>query len=188
MASETLVRPKRFTVGEFDQMVRAGVFRAEDRLELIAGEIVEMSPIGSRHAACVDRLTQLISRAIGETAILRVQGPIRVEEHSQLYPDVAVLKARADFYSAEHPGPEDVWLLIEVADTSLEYDRDVKLPLYASAGIPEVWLIDLAGRCLWVFRQPAGGSYREKKRVGPEETVACLGLPSVSIAVRDVLT
>jgi len=118
----------RFTVEEYHRMGQAGILSEDDRVELIEGEIVEMAPVGSRHAACVKRLNALLSRRAGGRALVSVQDPIRLGEHSEPQPDLALLKPREDFYAAAHPGPEDVLLVIEVAETSLEYDREVKLP------------------------------------------------------------
>src|SRR3982751_4315477 len=119
-----------FNVDEFYLMARGGVFSEDARVELIEGEVIEMSPIGSRHAGCVDRLNALLNRS-GQNVIVRVQSPIRIDDFSEPEPDIALLKPRADFYSNSHPTPADVLLIIEVAETSVEYDRGVKLPLYA---------------------------------------------------------
>lgn len=118
-----------FTVGEYNRMAETGILTEHDRVELIQGEIVEMSPIGSRHAACVNRLTTVLSRQGGAGAIVSVQNPIVVDDYSEPEPDVALLRARADFYETRHPEPEDVLLVIEVAETSVETERGVKVPL-----------------------------------------------------------
>ncbi|GIW50689.1 MAG: hypothetical protein KatS3mg081_0044 [Gemmatimonadales bacterium] len=148
---------RRFTVAEYHKMAEAGILGEDDRVELLEGELVAMAPIGSRHATCVRRLNYLLSRGVGERAIVDVQNPIRLSEYSEPQPDLALLKPRPDFYAAAHPGPEDVLLVVEVAETSADYDREVKIPLYARAGIPEVWLVDLAGAQIETFRQPAQG-------------------------------
>ena len=124
-------------------MGQAGILGEDDRLELLEGEIVEMAPIGSRHQSVVDRLTRLFSNRVGDAAVVRVQGPVRLGDDSEPQPDLLLLRRRADFYATAHPGPEDVLLLVEVPDTSTEYDREVKLPLYARHGIAEVWLVGL---------------------------------------------
>ena len=123
-----------FTVAEFERMGEAGVFPYGARLELIEGEIVEMSPIGSRHAACVKFLSRFMNRAVGDIALVSTQDPIQLDEFSEPQPDVALLRLRDDFYRGAHPTPADVFLIIEVADTTVEYDRLVKVPLYAKAG------------------------------------------------------
>jgi Uma2 family endonuclease len=125
-------------------MAEAGIFTEDDRVELIEGEVVAMSPIGPRHAACVRKLARLIRDRVSSTAaIVDVQDPIRLSEHSEPLPDISILRPRDDFYADGHPGPEDVLVLLEVADASVMYDRNTKLPLYARAGIAEVWLVDL---------------------------------------------
>jgi Uma2 family endonuclease len=129
------VSTHRFTVEEFHRMAEVGILSDDDRVELLEGEIIEMTPIGSQHAACVARLTQELSQRIGMTAILWVQNPVRLDQHSEPQPDIALLRPRQDFYASAHPGPEDVLLLIEAADRTAQLDRAIKLPLYAKAGI-----------------------------------------------------
>ncbi len=136
-----------FTIEEYHKMAQAGILTEDDRAELIEGEIVEMAPIGSRHAACVARLTALLSR-VQDRAILWVQNPIRLGEHSEPQPDVALLSLRPDFYAQAHPGPQDVLLLVEVAETSPGDDREVKLFLYARAAISEVQPLSYTGNAL----------------------------------------
>jgi Uma2 family endonuclease len=151
----------RFTVADFHRMAEAGILGGDDRVELIDGEIVEMTPIGSRHAACVDRLAQLFFEQVGRRAIVRVQSPIRLGEHSEPQPDVTLLRPHPDFYAASHPRPEDVLLVVEVAETSAQLDRAVKAPLYARAGIPELWLVDLEAEAIVVHRLASSEGYRD---------------------------
>ncbi len=132
-----------FTVGDYHRMTETGVLRRDARVELLDGQVVEMSPIGSRRAGCVNRLTQMLAQAMAGRATVGIQNPVVLDDFSEPQPDVAVLTYRADGYAARHPGPADVLLLIEVMVTSADIDRDVKIPLYARAGIPEVWLVDL---------------------------------------------
>ena len=134
---------RRFTVDEYHRMGQVGILGEDDRVELLEGEIVEMAPIGSRHQATVDRLTRLFSGRMADAVLVRVQGPVRLAEDSEPQPDVTLLRLRDDFYATAHPGPEDVILLVEVSDSSIEYDREVKLPHYARQVIPEVWIVDL---------------------------------------------
>jgi Uma2 family endonuclease len=137
------VARRYFNVNEFYRMAAAGVLSEDDRVELIEGEILEMSSIGSRHAACVGRLTELFGQQVGGKAIIRAQSPIRLDDYSEPLPDITLLKRRADFYAENHPTQADVLLIVEVADTSVDYDRNIKLPIYAQANIPEVWLVNL---------------------------------------------
>lgn len=149
-----------FTVTEHERLGEAGIFSADDHVELIEGEIVELSPIGKRHAACVGRLTRTLTLLLQSKAIIWVQNPIRINDFSEAQPDVAVLKLRADFYEQALPTPADVLLVIEVSDTTLEYDRQIKLPLYARAGVPEVWLINLTDERIEIYAGPSGEGYR----------------------------
>lgn len=177
----------RFTVDEYHRMGQAGIFGEDDRVELIDGEIVEMTPIGSRHAACVDRLTRIFVQHLGPRAIVRVQGPIRLGEHSEPQPDLALLRPRGDFYAEAHPEAGDVLLVVEVAETSGPIDRGVKLPLYARAGIPEVWLVDLAGGAIEVHRQPSPRGYQDVQRVGRGQSLSSQAVPGLTLAVEDIL-
>lgn len=181
------VARRLFTVDEYDQMIQAGVFHEDDRLELVGGEIVEMTPIGVSHAACVKRLNQILNRDLMGEAIISVQDPIHLDLYSEPEPDVAVLRFRPDFYAGGHPEPEDVLLLIEVAETSLAYDRELKLPRYAAAGIEEVWLVDLAAREIMVYREPTGEGYTAVTHHNPETTLSPLAFPDLTINASSVL-
>ncbi|OGF53023.1 MAG: hypothetical protein A2Z21_08670 [Candidatus Fraserbacteria bacterium RBG_16_55_9] len=187
MAASIQVLKRRFTVEEYYKMAEAGIFSEDDRVELLDGEIVEMTPIGSSHAACVDRLTRLFGRLIGETASLRVQSPIRLSKSSEPQPDLALLKPRSDFYAQAHPGPEDVFLVVEVAETSAGIDRKVKIPLYAKAGIPEVWLVDLDEERIEVYRNPSAKGYGEVQRFRRGRSLAPQALPDMKLSVSDIL-
>lgn len=151
---------RRFNSREFHRMTDAGIFGEDDRLELVEGEIVEMAPIGPRHAACVLRLTTLLAKMVGDRALVSVQNPVQLDSQSELYPDVAVLRHRSDQYAQSLPRPADVILLIEVADTSIEFDRTMKVPRYAQAAIPEVWLVDLPNSQIHVYTDRTASGYR----------------------------
>jgi Uma2 family endonuclease len=176
-----------FTVAEYHRMIAAGVFAEDDRLELLQGEIVHMSPIGSRHAACVKRLNHLLTRIFSGRAIVGVQDPVQLSIDSEPQPDLVLLRPRADFYSAAHPQPRDVWLVIEVADTSAEPDRTLKIPLYARAGIPEVWLVDLAEQQIEVYREPSGQSYQEKRVVKRGQSLTVHAFPELALTADEIL-
>ena len=178
---------RRFTVHEYHLMGQAGILSEDDRLELLEGEIVEMAPIGSRHQATVDRLTRLFSGGVADIALVRVQGPVRLAEHSEPQPDVTLLRLREDFYATAHPGPEDVLLLIEVSDTSTEYDREVKLPLYARHGVAEVWLVGLEREIVEVFRSPTDQGYQEVSQSGRGQALSPEFFPGLELAVDDIL-
>jgi Uma2 family endonuclease len=186
MDTLTVVR-KRFTTDEFAQIAAAGVLGEDDRVELIEGEIVEMSPLGPQHAACVDRLNHRLQSLVQNRAIVRVQNPIRLGEYSQPQPDIALVQPRNDFYAGGHPEPEDVLLLIEVSESSLAYDRDVKLPLYARAGIVEVWLVALLPQVVEVYRAPGDSGYGEKRTLHRGQAIAPTHLPDAGLAVDHIL-
>lgn len=179
------VLKRRFTVDDFQQMGRTGILTEDDRVELIEGEVVQMSPIGSRHAACVGRLTRLFGRAVGDRAIVWVQNPVDLGKSSEVHPDLALLRPRPDFYAPRHPTSTDVLLLVEVAATSEDYDRDVKLPLYARAGIPEVWLVDLQKDRVEIHRKPMGQSYGDVTVAGP--TLSPQALADLSLSVSEIV-
>jgi Uma2 family endonuclease len=168
-------------------MAAAGVLSEDDRVELIEGEIVEMNPIGSRHAACVGRLTEFLGRVAGGEAIVWVQNPVQISDFSEPLPDVALLKRRDDFYAQANPQPADVLLIIEVADSSVEYDRDIKIPLYAAAGILEVWLVNLPKEAIEIYTQPIGDAYREIRIVKRGESLATKSIPSLMVNADVVL-
>ena len=165
----------KVSLEEFHRMVEAGVFPEDSRLELVEGDLVEMSPIGKRHAAKVAKLTALFGPLVPQKAILFVQSPL-VVGNSELYPDLALLKPRPDFYEERLPEAQDALLVVEVAETSLRHDLGVKVPLYASAGVPEVWVVDLEGGQVLVHREPKGEGYREVRTLGPGDTPAFMGV------------
>lgn len=177
---------RRFTVEEYERMGQTGILDEDDRVELLDGEIVQMTPIGPVHASVVDRLTRLLVQRVGERGIVRVQNPVRLTTRSEPQPDVVVARIRDDFYQFGHPASEDVLLLIEVADSSLAVDRAVKAPLYAGADIAEMWLVDLATRTVVVHRAPSGGRYGHvhTARVGDELVLP--GIDGAVVAVTEV--
>ena len=185
MAIETARR--RFTVDEFHRMADAGILTEDDRVELIDGEILQMSPVGSRHATVVKRGNRLFSRAVGDRALVSVQDPIHLDPYDEPQPDLALLRPRPDDYAAGHPRPEDILLVVEVADSSLASDRRLKLPLYARAGIVEAWLVDLEGEAVEVHREPRRTGYALIRRYQRGERAAPQALPDVEVAVEDLL-
>ena len=183
------VRPETrlFTVEEYYRMAEAGILGEDDRVELIHGEIVKMNAIGSYHAACVDRLTALLSARVAGRAIVRVQSPVRLGELSQPEPDLALLRPRADYYREGHPGAAEVLLLIEVADTSLGYDRTTKASLYAETGVSETWIVDLEHAHVETLRHPGADGFAERLVVPSGFEVSPLALPDIVLAVADIL-
>ena len=175
-----------FTLDSYQRLGELGLLGEEERVELIDGQVVAMTPIGDRHASCVRRLNRLFSRSLLEVAIIDVQNSLVLGERDAPQPDVTLLKPRADGY-AHHPRPPDTLLVIEVADATLAFDRNIKIPRYALADIPEVWLVDLAADRIELFREPAGGEYRERRTVSRGEEVIPLLVPQVSFAVSEIL-
>ncbi|MBI4639469.1 MAG: Uma2 family endonuclease [Candidatus Tectomicrobia bacterium] len=176
-----------FTVTEYYLMAEAGILSEDDRVELIEGKIMNMSPIGSRHAACVKRLNTLFSRQVGQAALVSVQDPIRLDDYSEPEPDLALLRPRDDFYAQGHPTPADVLLIVEVADTSEEYDREVKILLYARAGIPEVWLVSLPRDLFEIYRRPTPNGYQDVRQARRGEIVVAQSIPGLTMAVDAIL-
>jgi Uma2 family endonuclease len=179
------VSRRRFTVHDYHRMAEAGILHEDDRVELIEGEITDMTPIGARHAMCVVKLNSQLAKAVGDENLVSPQNPIRLNEGSEPQPDLAVIRARD--YRESLPGPEDALLLIEVADTSLAYDREVKLPLYARHGIREVWIVDLANEVVERHTEPSGSGYRFIRRAGRGEAVESGALNELSVKVNDIL-
>ena len=179
---------RAFDVDEYHRMAKAGILSEDDRVELLGGEIIEMSPIGSRHQGCVNRLARLLFEFAGRNYVVHVQGPVRLNERSELQPDLALLKPRPDFYSEGHPTPEDVLLLIEVSETSADYDREVKLPLYAGAGIAEVWIVDLGAQAVEVCADPRRSAYEAVTMARSGQTFGSPTVPELSVRVDDILS
>jgi Uma2 family endonuclease len=167
-------------------MGEAGVFSPDDRVELIEGEIVEMSPIGEPHAASVDVMAEMLREALGRSVIIRVQNPIVLNDHSEPQPDISVLKRRDDFYRHAHPRTEDVLLVIEVSDSTLEYDRQIKVPLYARAGIPEVWIVNINEERVETFADVSGGTYQTTAFVSRGEEVQSRSLADLRLGVSEI--
>ena len=178
---------RRFTVEEYHQMAEAGVLSEDERVELIEGEIVQMAAIGSRHAAGVKRLNHLFSQHLGARALISVQDPIQLSSSSEPQPDVALVRPRADFYVQGHPQPPDVFLIAEVADSSVGFDRELKAPLYAQEGIPEMWLANLTEDHVDVYRHPHPSGYQDVRRVQRGQRLAPEAFPDVELAVDDIL-
>lgn len=164
-------------VDEYHRMAEVGILTEADKVELIQGEIIKMSPIGSKHAAIVDRINKLLNQHYSDNAIVRIQNPVRINDINEPEPDIAVLKYREDYYIEKHPKPQDILLVIEVSDTTLTYDKEIKLPLYATAGIPEFWLINIEKSEIEVHRFPATDIY---KTITIHRAGDSIALPSTS--------
>jgi Uma2 family endonuclease len=182
-----LLKRHQLTVDDYGRMGDAGVFAPDARVELIDGEVIDMAPIGTRHAAAVARLARLLQRAVGDQAIVWPQNPLRLGDRSEPEPDLLLLLPRADFYASAHPVAGDVLLLIEVADSSVRYDREIKLPLYARHGITEVWLVDLEAGMLRFFRGPQGERYTDITATETPGLTPVAALPGVGVDLEGLL-
>jgi Uma2 family endonuclease len=185
MAIDVEVVRRLFTVDEYHRMAEAGIFHPDERVELIDGEIVEMSPIGPRHAGCVINATRLFMTTLGDRIVLSPQNPVIIRPRSEPQPDLLLLRPRTISYSREHPTPEDVTLAVEVADTTVRFDRLVKARLYARAGIVEFWLLLPNDGAVEVHRTPGTDGYAQVTLHGSDETVSPLVFPDVGFAVSD---
>jgi len=181
------VTKKLFTVDEYHRMVDAGILAENDRTELIEGEIIQMSPIGKRHAACVDRATELFVAAFIGKAIVSVQNPVRLNNYNEPQPDIVVLRKRADYYASRSRTPADTFFVIEVSDTTLRYDTKVKLPIYARSGIAEVWIENLQEDVLLVCRDPVGENYTTQLTRSRGESIFPLEFPDAVFKIEELL-
>ena len=181
------IRRRRFTVEEYYRMAEVGILGPEERVELIEGDIVEMSPIGTHHAACVAALNRRLVQAAGDRALLSPQNPVRLLEDTEPQPDIVLLRPPEHLYWERHGGPADTLLVVEVSETSYRYDRRVKVPLYARAGVSEVWIVDLNRGAVEIFRDPRDRGYASEFRVERGATIAPAALPDASIIVSEIL-
>ena len=186
-APKNLAPPRRrFTREEYHRLGELGILKPDERVELIKGEVMTMAPIGSTHASTVIILIQLLTGLFRGQALVSVQNPIGLSD-SEPQPDVSLLKPRGDHYRGAHPAPDDVLLVIEVADTSLGYDMGTKAPLYAESGIRELWVVDVNASRLHVFRGPNGKAFETVFQLNRGQAVAPLAFPTTMIPVEDIL-
>jgi len=187
LPAEPGVQRHRLTVAQYHRMAEAGVLAHDARVELVEGAIVDMAPIGSRHAAAVKRLNALLTHAVGARAIVSVQDPIRLGDRSEPQPDLALLRPRADFYAGAAPTAADALLVVEVAQASAAYDRQVKVPLYAQHGVPEVWVVDLDDGLLRFYRALQSGRYADITATETPGATAVPGLEGVTVDLTGLL-
>lgn len=186
-AAEVELARWRFTAAEFFQLVEIGVLAEGDRVELIQGDLIEMSPIYITHISTLNRLVWILSNALGKQVILSVQNPVQLSEDNLPQPDVAVFRFQEKFYGEQHAKPEDILLIIEVADSSLRYDRRVKSKLYGAAGIADYWIVNLPERQIEVYREPRPNGYRTVTTYAPGETLSPLAFPDVVLQVEQIM-
>jgi Uma2 family endonuclease len=182
-----LIQRRRFTVADYHRMGDAGILLEDDRVELIYGEIVTMSPIGNPHNAAVDRANRALVRAAGDQAIVRVQGSVVLDDYDEPQPDVVLLKPRDDFYRSQAAGPDDIILIVEMADSSLAYDRELKAHLYAETGVNEYWVVDIKGEQVFAHSGAVKKRYRTVRELHRGESAAPQLLPGCRIAINDLL-
>lgn len=181
------VLKRLFTVEQYHRMIEAGILQEGDRVELIRGEIVEMASIGAKHAGEINRLTRLFYKKFDDQVLVAPQNPVEVDEYSEPQPDIAVLRPRDDFYTSSHPTPNDVFLLIEVSDSTIRYDRTVKIPLYAEDNIAETWIVDVNAELVEVYRQPSASGYRSLSTYTRGQSIELLAFPGIAITVDEIL-
>ena len=178
----------RISVGRYQRMVAAGVLTDRDRIELIDGEMVNMAPMGPKHAAITARLTKQLVLNAGDTAIVSPGGPVNLGDFSEPQPDVMLLRPRDDFYAGKIPEAADVLLIIEVSDSTLAFDQSTKRALYARHGVVEYWIVDVEGKCIQVHREPTANGYARILEFTLTESVAPQTLPSVQLMVQTLFT
>lgn len=184
---ESWPRRHRITVDEYHRMAEVGLLAPDARVELIEGEIIDMAPIGKEHSSVVDQLNRLFVRAVGDDAIVRVQGSVRLGSMSEPEPDLLLLRPRADFYRSEFATERDVLLVVEVSDKTLRYDREVKVPLYARHGVTETWIVDIPHGRLLAYSEPQTGTYRHERAIEHPGVVPMAALPGLSVDLSAVL-
>ena len=179
--------PKRFSVADVHKMTEAGILPEESGHEIIDGYIIDKMSIGSKHAGTVKKINRILSVIMGNGAIISVQDPIYVDDFNEPEPDIALLKPRKDFYAESHPKPADVLLLIEVSDSTLEYDRNFKIPLYAESEIREFWIVNLRDKTVEIYTSPKNGSYRSTRILETGETIESNAAANLKLTVDEIL-
>ena len=178
---------RKFTVEEYYRMAESGILHPDERVELIDGEVIVMAPIGPLHNSGSDRFTYHFGQRNRGRFIIRSQGSVRISAGSEPQPDVALLRFRDDFYAHLQPGPDDILLVVEISNTSLTYDREVKVNLYAQANIPETWIMNLVDDCIETFTGPGPDGYANHTIYRRGDTISPSALPDVEFAVEDLL-
>lgn len=180
-------RRLRFTVDEYYKMIELGMLKDYEKAEIIEGELIQKMPIGKKHSAVVEKLNEILRDRLGKSVSLRNQQPVKFDDYNEPEPDLAILQRREDFYSDKKPVPKDVLLLIEVSDATLRYDRDTKLTLYAEAGIPEVWIVNLPNDIVEVHQKPSVGIYQLTKIFKRGEQIESNILLDLKLEVNEIL-
>jgi Uma2 family endonuclease len=187
VSTEDFYKKHLTNLDEWKRLGEANIFPPGSRLELINGEIIEMAPIGSNQSGHINRLTQILSRLVLDQAIVSVHNPVQLNDLSEPEPDLMLLKPSSDFYSSHHPDASHVLLLVEVADSSLKFDQNQKLRLYAMHNIPEYWLLNIKDTCLEVYRKPYDGLYAEKTTLYSDDKITLSQFKNISLSIADIL-
>lgn len=181
------LQKRLINIDEYHRMAEVGILGPNDRVELILGEILHMSPIGNPHNSVVNRITTLFVPAFLTKAIVQIQGPIQIGNLSEPEPDILICKPKENFYSDQKPRPGDTFLIIEVADSTLNYDKNIKLPLYAESGILEYWIVDLNERQILKYALPERNQYKKMEIATVEDSIYCNSFPEIVFSVKDML-
>lgn len=181
------VSPKRFRVEEFRKMMEAGILPEESGWEILDGFLIDKIKIGSRSAGTIKKVARIFGQLVGNSTLLSIHNPIHLNQYNEPEPDIALLKPRADFYAESHPTPADVLLLVEVSDSTVEYDREIKKKLYAEAGIQEFWLVDLKNDTIEVYTQPKNGNYYSARILEAEETIKSTTIENLTLPINEIL-
>lgn len=184
---DTAIALRRLSVQDYHRMAESGILQSDERVELLDGQMIQMAAKGTAHSAAVTRIERLLRQRLGDRVLLRFQDPVRLNDYSEPEPDVAVVQPNSLLYEDHHPIPSEVFLLIEVSDSALKFDREVKAPAYARAGIAEYWVLDVNARKLHVYRVPGAEGYQSEAILSEALTVAPLAFPECVIAVREML-
>ena len=181
------ISKRLFDVRDYYRMAEAGILQEGDKVELIEGEVLAMSPIGSPHSAAIDRAARALMKLSGDAAIVRIQGPVRLDDYNEPQPDIALLRPKKDFYAAGHPSPPDILLIVEIAQSSLQFDQTIKLRLYGRAGVPEYWVSDIQHDRLFAYSDFEADSYRTIRELHRGDFIAPKLLPERQIPVDSLL-
>jgi Uma2 family endonuclease len=184
---DTTIAIRRLSVQDYHQMAESGILQPDERVELLAGQIIQMAAKGTAHRAAVSRIENLVRNRLGNQVLLRFQDPIRLDDYSEPEPDMAIVHPDPNYYEDHHPNPSEVFWLIEVSDSTLKFDRETKAPAYSGSGIPEYWVLDDNLRKLHIYRLPDANGYQSEMVLSESLTIAPLAFPDCTIAVKEML-
>lgn len=175
------------SVAEYHSMGELGILNPDEKVELLAGQIVKKSMKGTRHTSTNKRIEKVLERLLGDRVLVRTQDPIRLDNYSEPEPDVAIVVPNLSFYADHHPTPSEVYLIIEISDTTLRQDCEYKAKLYAQGGIEDYWVLDINNRQLYVFRLPSPDGYLSRQVLSDGEVISPLAFPDIKLSISDFL-